>query len=157
MEQETPLQVVRMTAAASLPARASVGAAGYDIVASRAAQVPARGSCVINTDLALALPPGVYGRLAPRSGLALRASIDVGAGVIDPDYRGELLVLLFNHGDAPHSVSPGDRVAQLILERFATPDVHEVPELTETPRGAPAGRARALVAQHAVTAARPRR
>ena len=101
---------------------------------------------MISTDLAVAVPEGTYGRVAPRSGLASKFSIDVGAGVVDADYRGTLHVLLFNYSDkdyegkqaGPHSrllahdlcllcaVSEGDRVAQFVLERIATPEIEEV-------------------------------
>lgn len=76
------------------------------------------------------------GRIAPRSGLAAKNFIDVGAGVIDADYRGQVKVLLFNHSDADFVVKEGDRVAQLVLERIYTPEVVEVQELEESVRGA---------------------
>lgn len=76
------------------------------------------------------------GRIAPRSGLAAKNSIDVGAGVIDADYRGPVKVLLFNHGETGFEVKEGDRVAQLVLERIYTPEVEEVEELEESVRGA---------------------
>jgi len=82
----------------------------------------------------MAIPEGFYGRIAPRSGLAVKKSINVGAGVIDPDYRGEVRVLLFNLGDADFVVEAGDRIAQLILEQCATPPVVEVDSLDETLR-----------------------
>ena len=76
------------------------------------------------------------GRIAPRSGLASKHMIDTGAGVIDADYRGQVKVLLFNHGEADFEVKEGDRVAQLVLERIYTPEVLEVKELEESVRGA---------------------
>ena len=76
------------------------------------------------------------GRIAPRSGLASKHMIDTGAGVIDADYRGQVKVLLFNHGEADFEVKEGDRVAQLVLERIYTPEVLEVEELEESVRGA---------------------
>lgn len=78
----------------------------------------------------------VDGRIAPRSGLAAKNFIDVGAGVIDADYRGPVKVLLFNHGETGFEVKEGDRVAQLVLERIYTPEVEEVEELEESVRGA---------------------
>jgi dUTP pyrophosphatase len=80
--------------------------------------VPKRGQALISTGLAFAIPTGNYGRVAPRSGLAVKNSINVGAGVIDSDYRGEVKVLLFNHGDADFEISEGDRIAQLIIEKY---------------------------------------
>lgn len=76
------------------------------------------------------------GRIAPRSGLASKHMIDTGAGVIDADYRGQVKVLLFNHGEKDFEVKEGDRVAQLVLERIYTPEVLEVQELEESVRGA---------------------
>ena len=73
--------------------------------------------------------------LAPRSGLAWKNSIDVGAGVVDYDYRGNVGVILFNLGDADFSVKTGDRVAQLILERISMAGVEERDQLEETSRG----------------------
>jgi dUTP pyrophosphatase len=78
----------------------------------------------------------VYGRVAPRSGLTVKHGIHVGAGVIDPDYTGEIKVALFNLGDVPFEIKKGDRIAQLVLERCETPDVHEIDTLDETGRGA---------------------
>ncbi|CAI5495669.1 unnamed protein product, partial [Closterium sp. Naga37s-1] len=98
--------------------------------------VPARGQALVKTDLAVAIPLGTYARVAPRSGLALKHSINVGGGVVDYDYRGNVGVILFNHSDNDFPVKVGDRVAQLILERIMTPDVVEVEELDETTRGA---------------------
>ncbi|CAN6287298.1 unnamed protein product [Urochloa humidicola] len=75
--------------------------------------VPARGKALVPTDLSIAIPEGTYARIAPRSGLALKYSIDVGAGVVDADYCGPLGVILFNHSDADFVVKPGDRIAQI--------------------------------------------
>lgn len=74
--------------------------------------------------------------MAPRSGLAWKNSIDVGAGVIDVDYRGPVGVILFNHSDEEFKIARGDRIAQLILERISTPEVVEVEDLDETERNA---------------------
>lgn len=97
--------------------------------------IPARGKGICPTDLAIAVPDNCYGRVAARSGLAVKNSIDVGAGVIDADYRGNVGIVLFNHGDQPFEVKRGDRVAQLICERIVLPELQEVEALTETVRG----------------------
>ena len=117
-----------------MPVRGSALAAGYDISASHDCIVPPRGRQLIKTDLQMAIPEGCYGRIAPRSGLAWKHFIDTGAGVIDADYRGEVKVMLFNHEDKPFEVKAGDRVAQLILERIATPEVVAVDDLDATER-----------------------
>lgn len=91
---------------------------------------------MISTGLAIAVPPGTYGRVAPRSGLASKHFLDTGAGVIDADYRGEVKVLLFNFSDVDYEVKVGERVAQLVLERIVTPEVQVVEKLEESVRGA---------------------
>lgn len=105
--------------------------------ASADATVPCSGTrrALVSTGISIAVPAGTYGRVAPRSGLASKHSIDVGAGVIDADYRGEVRILLFNFGDADFHVKAGDRVAQLVLERICTPEVQVVERLEESVRG----------------------
>ncbi|KAF7056498.1 hypothetical protein CFC21_063898 [Triticum aestivum] len=129
------LKVKKLSANAVLPSRGSALAAGYDLSSAVEAVVPARGKALVATDLSVAVPHGTYARIAPRSGLAWKHSIDVGAGVVDADYRGPVGVVLFNHSDADFAVKPGDRVAQLVVERIATPDVAEVDDLDATVRG----------------------
>ena len=89
-------------------------------VAAMALVVP---SVTVPTGLRIAVPSGTYGRLAPRSGLAANYGIGVGAGVIDADYRGEIQVVLFNHGISHYHFRQGDRIAQLIVESIASTDV----------------------------------
>lgn len=98
--------------------------------------IPARGKAVVKTDIQVELPEGCYGRVAPRSGLAVKNFIDVGAGVIDEDYRGNVGVVLFNHSDVDFPVAKGDRIAQLICERIFYPTIEEVDDLSDTKRGA---------------------
>lgn len=129
------LQVKRLSEHATIPSRGSAAAAGYDLSSAKEAVVPAKGKAVISTDLAIALPAGCYGRVAARSGLAVKHCIDVGAGVIDADYRGNVCVVLFNHGDVDFVVSKGDRIAQLVLEQILTPPVMETTDLDATLRG----------------------
>jgi dUTP pyrophosphatase len=76
------------------------------------------------------------GRVAPRSGLAAKHSIDTGAGVIDADYRGEVKVILFNFSEVDFAIKEGDRIAQLVIERIYTPDVVVVEKLEASVRGA---------------------
>lgn len=91
----------------------------------------------MSTGLAVVVPPGTYGRVAPRSGLAVRHGIDVLAGVIDEDYRGPLTVVLANTGESDFVVSAGDRIAQLVLISIRTPEVVIVGgDLGDTQRGA---------------------
>lgn len=129
------LLVKKLSPKAQLPTRGSAFAAGYDVYSSHATTIPARGKALVDTDISIAVPAGTYGRIAPRSGLASKNFIDVGAGVIDADYRGQVKVLLFNHSDSDFEVKEGDRVAQLVLERIYTPEVEEVQDLEESVRG----------------------
>lgn len=100
------------------------------------ATVPARGKALVKTDIQIEVPFGTYGRVAPRSGLAWKNFIDVGAGVIDQDYRGNVGVILFNHSDEAFEVKKGDRIAQLICERIVYPTLVQLDSLTDTNRGA---------------------
>lgn len=131
----TLLRVKKLSDNAVLPSRASALSAGYDLSSAKDTIIPSRGRGLVPTDLSIAIPDGTYARIAPRSGLALKHAIDVGAGVIDADYRGPLGVILFNHSDADFEVKMGDRIAQLILEKIVTPEVLEVEDLDSTLRG----------------------
>ncbi|KAK4390687.1 Deoxyuridine 5'-triphosphate nucleotidohydrolase [Sesamum angolense] len=129
------LRVKKLSEKAILPSRGSPLSAGYDLSSAAETKVPARGKALIPTDLSIAIPEGTYARVAPRSGLAWKHSIDVGAGVIDADYRGPVGVILFNHSDVDFEVKAGDRIAQLIIEKIVTPEVTEVDDLDSTHRG----------------------
>jgi dUTP pyrophosphatase len=97
--------------------------------------IPAGGNVLVKTDLAIQLPRGCYGRISPRSGLAIHHHINVGGGVIDEDFHDNLSMILFNHSDKPFHIHHGDRVAQLICQNIFYPDLEEVQELDETERG----------------------
>lgn len=132
---DPPLKVQRLHDKAVLPKRGSQLSAGYDIAAGEAGVVPAHGIAIIKTGLKMAIPEGYYGRVAPRSGLAVKKFIDTGAGVVDADYRGELGVVLFNFSDKDFSVVPGDRIAQLLIEKISMGNLVEVSSLDKTERG----------------------
>lgn len=129
------LRVKILSEKAKLPERATSGSAGYDLFAAHDAVIPGRSQALVGTDVAIAVPEGHYGRIAPRSGLALKHFVDVGAGVIDPDYRGKVGVVLFNHSKYAFVVNCGDRIAQLIIEKIVVPPVVSVQDLDETARG----------------------
>jgi dUTP pyrophosphatase len=111
------LPVRRLHPGAVLPARAHPGDAGLDLVAVEAADLPPGGRAAVPTGIAVAIPEGFAGLVVPRSGLARRHGVTVtnAPGLIDAGYRGELIVLLVNLGDAPHRIEPGDRIAQLVI------------------------------------------
>ena len=120
------------------PARAHEDDAAYDLHAGEAALLAAGERASIGTGVALAIPDGHAGLVLPRSGLAVRHGIALvnAPGLIDPGYRGELRVLLLNTDrEEPFEVSPGDRIAQLALVRFESPELERVEALDETSRG----------------------
>ena len=122
------LNVIKLVPHAILPARGSSGAAGYDLFSTDNYVVLPGRRIVVSTGIAVQLPPGTYGRIAPRSGLAVKHGLDTLAGVVDPDYTGEIKVVLQNLDmQTPFVIRPGYRIAQLILENFTTADVVEVP------------------------------
>ena len=105
------LRVKKLNEKAFIPSKGSEHAAGYDLYSTEETIIPGRGKTLVSTGISMAIPIGNYGRVAPRSGLACKNFIDVGAGVIDADYRGEVKVLLFNFSETEFKVSPGDRIA----------------------------------------------
>ncbi|GMM33341.1 bifunctional dITP/dUTP diphosphatase [Saccharomycopsis crataegensis] len=132
------LKVFKRSENATLPTRGSPLSAGYDLYSSEEAMIPAKGQGLVATDVTIIVPIGTYGRVAPRSGLAVKHGISTGAGVVDADYRGEVKVVLFNHSDKNFEIKKGDRIAQLVLEKIVMADVVEIQqaELDETERGA---------------------
>ena len=130
------LRFVRLTENARAPSRESSKAAGLDLYSSLNTTVQAKGKRLIPTDLQIKLPEGCNGRMAPRSGLALAHHIDIGGGVIDQDYYGNIGVIVYNHSDTPFVISRGDRIAQLICEKIYYPSLEEVESLHSTERGA---------------------
>lgn len=122
-----------------LPARQTSDSAGYDVRSSEPDFVFAPGERrAVATGLAFALPPGVEMQVRPRSGLALGQGITIpnAPGTIDPDYRGELKVILLHAGSEPVVIRRGDRIAQLVFARFEVPALQEVDALDDTVRGA---------------------
>ena len=132
---QLPLYVQRLSEHAIIPTRGSEYAAGFDLSASEEMIVKGNGGrALVKTDLRIACPPGTYVRIAPRSGLAYKFGIDVGAGVIDADYRGPVGVILFNFGTEDFIVQRGDRIAQAILEQICIPSsIIDVPIDDELP------------------------
>jgi len=129
------LRFAKLSEHAQAPTRGSSVAAGYDLYAAEEMVIePGKRACV-KTDIQIEVPDGTYGRVAPRSGLAAKHGIDVGAGVVDKDYRGNVMVLLFNFGDAAFNVARGDRIAQLVLEKICMAELEELPTLDDTERG----------------------
>ena len=111
------------------------GSAGYDLHSSEGTVIAPHSRQLVATGIAITVPAGTNGRIAPRSGMSVKDSIDVGAGVIDEDYTGEVKVLLINHSDKDYQIRTRDRIAQLILEQIKTPQTKMTTELKPTTRG----------------------
>lgn len=139
MHSEIPVPVKRLDhfGDLELPAYATDGAAGMDVLAAEDAVLPPGGRHAVATGLALAVPDGFELQVRPRSGLALKHGISLPntPGTIDSDYRGELKIILINLGDRPFEVRRGDRIAQLVLAPVVRATWLKVDELDETARG----------------------
>ena len=120
-----------------LPARATPHAAGYDVRAAVDVELAPGQIALVPTGLALELPEGIECQVRPRSGLALKHGITLpnSPGTIDPDYRGELGIIVQNLGREIFRIGRGERVAQLVFARFEAPIVEEVEGVAETARG----------------------
>jgi dUTP pyrophosphatase len=128
------LPISRLTDRAILPTYGSEYAAGLDLYSPTDAIIPPNTRLLVKLDISIELPVQTFGHILPRSGLALKHGIHVGAGVIDQDYRGNVGVLLFNLGDEPFVVRKGDRIAQMVVKKFESVEVVEG-GVKETKRG----------------------
>jgi dUTP pyrophosphatase len=139
MPSDVPVAVKRLAhgEGLDLPAYATDGAAGMDVVSAEDVTLAPGARHAVATGLAMAIPPGFEVQVRPRSGLALKYGITVPntPGTIDSDYRGELKVILINHGTEPFEIRRGDRVAQLVLAPVTRATWLEVEHLDETARG----------------------
>ncbi|KAG6534361.1 hypothetical protein ZIOFF_008247 [Zingiber officinale] len=132
---EPHILVNKISPCAVTPTRQTEGSVGLDISASHAAIIEPYGRDLIHTWLRIEIPYGYYGRLASRSSMAWKTGIEVGAGVIDSDYQGEVQILLFNRTNLPVYISQQQKIAQVILEKIVVPEVYEVPHLSHIERG----------------------
>jgi dUTP pyrophosphatase len=140
MSDTVAVQLKRLAhgAGLDLPRYATGGAAGMDVVSAEDVTIEPRARHAVATGLAMAIPVGFEIQVRPRSGLALKHGITVPntPGTIDSDYRGELKIILINHGSAAFPIARGDRVAQLVLAPVTQARWDEVSELDDTARGA---------------------
>ena len=130
------LPFVKMSADAVTPTKAMEGSAGLDFYSPANYIIPPYSQLLGPTQIKLQIPLGYYGRLASKSGLAILHQLHVGAGVIDPDYTGEIMVLLMNTASRVYNITKGAPIAQLVLEKISIPILKEVNELPPTTRGA---------------------
>jgi dUTP pyrophosphatase len=134
----TRVEIQRLSADAILPRRAHPDDAGLDLHAARAVTIEPGARALVETGIAVAVRPGWAGFVLPRSGLALQQGLTVlnAPGLIDAGYRGEIKVLLVNHGERAASISRGDRIAQLVIQAVPSVEVVEVETLPPSERGA---------------------
>ncbi len=131
------LKVKKLNQNATIPAYQSEGASGFDLHASESAQIPAGGFCAVKTGLVFEIPRGFEIQVRPRSGLAFKNGISVlnTPGTIDSDYRGEVMVILFNFGKENFIIKKGDRIAQAVLTQIFQANLMVSEELDSTARG----------------------
>ena len=135
MKNTESLKFKRLDARATLPTRGSAAAAGLDLYSIEVVNLQSLERKLVRTGLAVAIPEGFYGRIAPRSGLATKSGIDVLAGVIDADYRGEIQCLLHNTSNEAIELPAQAKICQLIIEKIITPDPVWAEDLPDTVRG----------------------
>ena len=128
----TSLHVQKLSPQAKLPTRSTDGAAGLDIFSAEPCTIKPGEIKLVKTDIAIACPDGTYGRIAPRSGLTIKQQLDVRAGVIDSDYRGNIQVAMHNIGQHDQQLPAGTKIAQLILERISNVNIVETETLPST-------------------------
>ena len=129
------LPFVKMSANVITPTRATGGLVGLDFYSPEDYVIPPHRQLLIPTQIKLQIPLGYYGRIAPKSGLAILHQLHVGAGVIDPDYTGEIMILMINAASCAYSIKRDDPIAQLILEKVSIPILKQVNEIPPTVRG----------------------
>jgi dUTP pyrophosphatase len=121
-------RVVRLNNNAKIPMRATSGSAGYDLYASEENIILTGNRGIVKTGLMIEIPKGYCGQVWPRSGFSVKNGIESGAGIIDSDYRGELMVILFNHSLVNFKVEKHMRMAQLLLVKIGLPLIADVTE-----------------------------
>jgi dUTP pyrophosphatase len=129
------IKIKRLSPKAIIPERSKQSDAGYDLHSIEALPLLPMSREAVSVGFAIEIPKGYYGRIAPRSGLAVRAGIDVLAGVVDSGYRNEIKVVMINLGQGLVSVEEGDRIAQLIIEKCHDVEWEETDELSDSDRG----------------------
>jgi dUTP pyrophosphatase len=126
---------IKLEDGAKPPIRGSEFAAGYDLYSNEEKTIFSGERILVSTGIRMKIPSGYYGRIAPRSGWAVKKSVDIGAGIVDEDYTGILYALLINNGKEDLIIPKHERIAQIILEKITTPPIEIVEELEATERG----------------------
>ena len=129
------LQFVKMSPRAVVPTKATKYSIGVDLHSPDRYLIHSKNQVLIPTQIKLGISPGYYGRITSKSHLAIQNQVHVGAGVIDPDYTGEIKVLLINNSKHYYQVKEGQPIAQIILEKVSMPILKQIKELPTTERG----------------------
>ena len=129
------LLFVKTSSKAVIPTRATELSVGLDLYSPSNYIIPPCSQLQVPTQIKVKIPLGHYGRLASKSGLSMIHQVHVGAGVIDPDYTGEIKILLINAAPCYHYIKQGDPVVQLVLEKVSLPILRRVDDLPPTKRG----------------------
>jgi len=129
------MKVNRLSEHALLPTYGSEYAAGLDLYSPIETVIPPQTRVLVKLDISIELPVQTFGHILPRSGLALKNGIHIGAGVVDQDYRGNVGVLLFNLGAEPFIIKKGERIAQMVIKRYESVEIEEG-QIGNTGRGA---------------------
>ena len=131
--ENIPVKITLNSPSAKTPHLATIGSAGYDIFANQNISIPAKERGVIDTGLTMEIPHGYYGKIAPRSSLAIK-KIDIAGGIIDSDYRGVIKVILVNNSNFTHDIAIGDKIAQIIFSKIGVAQI-TTGTLSQTTRG----------------------
>ena len=130
------IQIKKLADDATIPTKSNISDAGWDLYSSGMATIVYSGERkLISTGISIAIPDGYCGLIWPRSGLSVNSGIDILAGVIDSGYRGEVKVCMLNTSDTLVHIHPGDRIAQLIIQKVEDVSFTEVKNLDDTSRG----------------------
>jgi len=129
---EPTIKITRLSNKAKLPTKRHHLSVGYDLYSAYEYIIPAFGKNIIHTDLQISVPYGTYGRIAPQSSLSWYKHLDIGAGVIDYNFEGNVMIIMFNHGNRDQRIKPGDKVAQLICEQILYPELEDITTTTST-------------------------
>lgn len=132
------MKILKLSDTAIVPTKGSVGAAGFDLYADDHAFIKPHETRMIQTGIAIAVPEGYFGAIYARSGLATKQGLRPAncVGVIDEDYRGQVMVAMHNDSDTERVINHGDRIAQLVIQPYLKTDLEVVSSLDETERGA---------------------
>lgn len=128
------MKIILNSENATVPTKGTAQSAGYDLYAAESGTIFSKDRKMIDTGIIIEIPDGYYGKISPRSGLALKYGIDVFAGVIDSDYRNNIKCILYNSGEKDFEFKVGDRIAQIIFMKYYNTEFEMVEYINETER-----------------------